>query len=187
MSVNIDITQLSLDFLADREDDIDRIINDAYTDLARDIQNEFLGAYSSGSSLDGQSWAGHAEATTRWRRHFIGVGFYDRVGQEVSVETGDEDELMVVSGMTRDEIADNIYYDVSSRDIVMPDMSNYGSLLSSETVTIIDSNPERPVLVDDAESFIDTFEAESDLESLVLEQVLELFDDYYQENAEFYI
>lgn len=182
----IDANQALLDFVSDRMDDIDAIIDDAYTNLARDIQNEFLGAYSSGTSLDGQSWEGHLEATTRWRRHFIAKGFYDRVGQQVSVETGDEDELMVVSGMTRDEIADNIYYDLSSRDFVMPDMSNYGSLLSSETVTIIDSNPERPVLVDDAQSFIDTFIAESDVHIMIVEQVNDLFDDYIEENREYY-
>ena len=67
------------------------LLDNAYKDLANNIRSQFLDAYESGQNIEGDVWDAQAESTVRWRRHYIGKGSYQRVGQQVSVESTDEE------------------------------------------------------------------------------------------------
>tara|TARA_R100000655_G_scaffold2697_1_gene10486 strand:+ start:2954 stop:3511 length:558 start_codon:yes stop_codon:yes gene_type:complete len=181
------LRQAFLDFIGD-ESKWSYILDNAYKDVANNIRSQFLDAYASGQNLEGDVWHSQVESTIRWRRHYIGKGSYERVGQQVSIESTDEDELLVLSGKTRDDIASNIYYDITSGNIILPDMTNYAKHLTGETSIIIRNleTYDYKVLVDNQDIFISEWKAESDFITTVIDKIMLEFEKYFEENREFY-
>lgn len=173
-------------FFEENGGEMDAIYDEYYENLASIVKDIFYDSFSSEKSMDGEAWDGHAPATTRWRRHYINKGSYNRMGSNVSVTTGDEGEMLVLSGMTRDEIGGSIYYNKITGDVILPDENNYSSILSGATSMII-SSVGRPILSNDGDALIDEVDRDNEITFRANAEIKELFLFHRQNYIESYL
>lgn len=134
------------------------IIDAYYSQTVALLKSQMADAYEIGQSIDGQPWMGNEQSTTRWRRHYIAKGSYKRVSKQVPILGVDEDDVMILSGITRDKVIESIYYDLNAGDIIIPDNSTINKFFDSDTTTIILNNLDRkPIFPDNAEKFLERF------------------------------